>query len=64
MSQLFDGAALRQRVLEHLVKMAREPGWKAYAWHAAKHYEEINPQNLAGIQEELKQHMQQEKEQK
>ncbi len=50
-------------VLEHLVKLARTPGWKAYAWDAAKRYEQLNPHDLAGMQEKLKQRMQQEKEQ-
>jgi hypothetical protein len=50
-------------VLDHLVRLAKQPGWKQYAWHAAKQYEEINPYDLAGMQEKLKQRMQQEKEQ-
>lgn len=47
-------------ILEHLVAMASDPGWKTYAWHAAKHYEELDPFRLQGMQERLKQRMQQE----
>lgn len=50
-------------ILDHLVNLAQTPGWKAYAWQAAKKYGEINPFDLKGLQEELKQRMQQEKEQ-
>ena len=56
-------ATHRQQILDHLIRMASDPAWKAYAWHAAKHYEELNPGDLSGIQQELKKHMQQEKEQ-
>lgn len=52
-----------EAILEHLVKLAKTPGWKQYAWHAAKRYEELNPHDLKGMQEKLKQRMQQEKEQ-
>ena len=51
----------RQRVLDHLVRLAGSPGWREFAWRAAKHYEEINPYDLAGIQQELKQRMTAEK---
>ena len=52
-----------EAILEHLVKLAKMPGWKTYAWDAAKRYEQLNPYNLAGMQEKLKQRMQQQKEQ-
>lgn len=47
----------RQKILDHLVNLAGSPGWKAYAWHAAKQFEGINPHDLKGLQEELKQRM-------
>lgn len=52
----------RQKILDHLVRLARDPGWKAYAWHAAKDYERINPHDLKGLQQELKERMLKEKE--
>ncbi len=48
-------------ILEHLVQLARAPGWKAYAWGAAKEFESINPYDLQGMQEALKQRMTAEK---
>jgi hypothetical protein len=59
------GEALSQAdaILERLVRLAGLPGWKAWAWHAAKEFEQINPYDLAGMQEKLKQRMQQQKEQ-
>ena len=54
-------SAHRKQILDHLIRMAGDPAWKAYAWHAAKNYEALNPFELSGIQEELKQHMQQQK---
>ena len=55
--------SLADKILEHLVMLARDPGWKQYAWHAAKRYEEIDPHELSGMQEKLKQRMTAEKEQ-
>lgn len=49
-------------VLNHLVRLAKQPAWKQYAWHAAKEFESINPYDLQGMQEALKQRMQQLKE--
>jgi hypothetical protein len=43
------------------VKSAATPGWKAWAWHAAKEFEKINPYDLQGMQEALKQRMTAEK---
>lgn len=51
-------------VLEHLVRLAKNPGWKQYAWHAAKEFESINPYDLFGMQQKLKERMLQEKEAK
>lgn len=48
-------------VLNHLVQLAKTPGWKAYAWGAAKDFERINPHDLQGMQEALKQRMTAEK---
>lgn len=44
-------------VLNHLVQLAKTPGWKAFAWGAAKDFERINPYDLQGMQEALKQRM-------
>lgn len=54
--------AHRDAVLDHLVRLAKTPGWKAYAWGAAKEFEQINPYDLQGMQDELKQRMVAEKE--
>jgi hypothetical protein len=51
----------RERILASLVKSAASPGWKAWAWHAAKEFEQINPYDLQGMQEALKQRMTAEK---
>jgi hypothetical protein len=51
------------RILEHLVTMAKTPGWKQYAWHAAKKYEGIDPHHLKGMQDKLKERMLKEKDQ-
>lgn len=50
-------------ILDHLVSLARMPAWKTYAWHAAKHYEEIDPYRCKGMQERLKQRMTERKQQ-
>lgn len=52
----------RQKILDRLLTLAVEPGWKAWAWHQAKAYESINPYDLKGLQEELKQRMLEQKE--
>ena len=40
-----------QRQLQHLIKLAKQQGWKAYAWHQAK---ELDKQPLfAGIAADL-----------
>jgi hypothetical protein len=52
----------RKKILAHLVRLAETPGWKAYAWGAAKEFESINPHDLQGMQEALKQRMTAEKE--
>lgn len=53
--------SLGDEILEHLVKLAKTPGWKAYAWNAAKQYEQLDPHRCKGMQERLRQRMQQEK---
>lgn len=52
--------SLADDILEHLVSLAKQPAWKAYAWHAAKQYEELDPHRCKGMQERLKQRMQKE----
>lgn len=49
-------------MLDHLVRLAKTPGWKAYAWGAAKEFEKINPHDLRGMQDAVKQRMTAEKE--
>ena len=49
---------LGEEILEHLVKLAQTPGFKAYAWHAAKDYERMSSREFGGMQEKLKQRMQ------
>lgn len=51
---------LAEEILEHLVKLAETPGWKAYAWHAAKEYERMSSSEFKGMQEKLRQRMQKE----
>jgi hypothetical protein len=41
----------QQKILDHLVMMAKLD--KAYAWHAAKQYQLIDPYQLADICEKL-----------
>lgn len=53
----------RERILGRLVELARQPAWKAWAWHQAKAYESINPYDLKDLQKELKRRMLAEKEQ-
>lgn len=36
----FDPAEVYQSTLEHLFKLAQEPGFKAYAWEQAKRYDQ------------------------
>lgn len=50
---------LSDRVLEHLVKMARVD--KQYSWWSAKNFAAINPFDLADIPDRLKKQMLQEK---
>jgi hypothetical protein len=50
-------------ILDHLVSLAEIPAWKKYAWHAAKHYEELDPYRCKGMQERLKQRMTERKQQ-
>lgn len=52
----------REKILSRLVELAKQPGWKAFAWHQAKAYETLNPFDLKGLQQELKERMLKEKE--
>jgi len=52
----------REKILSKLIELAKQPGWKAWAWHAAKEYESINPYDLKDLQQELKERMLKEKE--
>ena len=43
--------------LNHLVVLAKTPGWKEYAWSRAKELERCETGMWAGIAQELKEHM-------
>ena len=47
--------------LERLVRLCKLPGWKAWAWHEAKAFENSDPA-LKGIQKALTERMLEEKE--
>lgn len=49
--------AYAEMMLEHLVGLAKEPGWKAYAWGAAKDYAAKNPEDFGDLPERLKERM-------
>ena len=40
--------------LQHLIKLARQPGWKAYAWHRAKVLDADDTGLFRGIADDLK----------
>lgn len=52
----------REKILSRLIELAKQPAWKAFAWHQAKAYEDINPHDLKGLQQELKERMLKDKE--
>lgn len=43
--------------LAHLIRLARTPGWKEYAWSRAKELESCSTGMWAGIAQELKERM-------
>lgn len=43
--------------LAHLVKLAREPGWKQYAWHRAKELGQDDSGLWAGLPQKLREAM-------
>ncbi len=43
-----------ERHLAHLIRMAGEPGWKAYAWHRAQELDADRSGMWRGIAEALK----------
>lgn len=45
------------KALAHLIKLAKTPGWKEYAWHRAKEMERCETGMWAGIAADLKQAM-------
>lgn len=45
------------KALAHLIKLAKTPGFKEYAWHRAKELESCRTGMWAGISEDLKQAM-------
>ena len=40
--------------LQHLIRLARQPGWKAYAWHRAKALDAEESGLFRGIAADLK----------
>lgn len=45
---------MKQKILDHLVMMAQSPGWKQYAWDAAKWYANLRDlPELADLPREL-----------
>ena len=45
------------KALANLIKLAKTPGWKEYAWHRAKELEQCETGMWHGIAEDLKRHM-------
>ncbi len=45
------------KALAHLIKLAKTPGWKEYAWSRAKDLEKCETGMWNGIAQELKEHM-------
>lgn len=43
--------------LAHLIKLAKTPGWKEYAWSRAKELERCETGMWQGIAADLKRHM-------
>ena len=48
---------LYQETLEWLVHLAKQPGWKAQAWHRAKELESCSTHLWIGITTDLTNHM-------
>ena len=48
---------LYQETLAHLVHLAKQPGWKAQAWHRAKELESCSTHLWRGITQDLIQQM-------
>ena len=48
---------LYQETLAHLVHLAKQPGWKAQAWHRAKELESCSTHLWIGITTDLTNHM-------
>lgn len=46
-----------EAALQHLIKMAKTPGFKEYAWHRAKEMEKCESGMWAGIASDLQQAM-------
>lgn len=42
-----------EEMLDHLVELAKTPGWKAYAWHRAKQLDSDKTGAWAGMAEAL-----------
>jgi hypothetical protein len=56
-STLSTEPCLYQETLEWLVHLAKQPGWKAQAWHRAKELEACPTRLWLGIKTDLTNHM-------
>ena len=56
-STLLTAPLLYQETLEWLVHLAKQPGWKAQAWHRAKELESCSTHLWRGITQDLIQQM-------
>ena len=56
-STLLTAPLLYQETLEWLVHLAKQPGWKAQAWHRAKELESCSTHLWIGITTDLTNHM-------
>lgn len=59
-----DCEAFKRELLAHLVRMASQPGWKAYAWQAANDHAQAHHCLFSDLPELLKQAMNSQKETK
>lgn len=48
----------RQKTLDWLINLSKEPGWKAHAWHRAQELDKDDSGLFTGIASELKSAMQ------
>lgn len=51
-------ATARQKTLDWLIKLSKEPGWRHHAWHRAQELDKDESGLWSGIADELKNTMQ------